>query len=362
MATLPCNNGKWSLGHYSRFAGEFTYTGSYNTAVEACAAAKMKAWVYDSAKKVYVPYNPGMKFDRVECAAENNSYLIENTYNVAFRHSPLKLTISSAGKQLTPPVKILAGEVVTILADQSVNWSVTGEGSLITNVQRSTTVLTFKAKAKGTVNITAQGKCETKRISLVIAEKAQKERFNCYGFHGFGAEVDSYISEASKRYGIDERVMRGLVKMENGWTGEMSPTAAIGVGQFTRDTWDYLAGRTEGKAIGMQKISNANFKTSNDPRYNKRINTLATGLYASINSSKLRENGLPVTSVNLYLMHNIGAGVIPALKGSNGVNSNTLISMNRNGRAKNETPVQFVQRQGAKFQQHYEIANHPQCK
>ena len=178
MATLPCNNGKWSLGHYSRFAGEFTYTGSYNTAVEACAAAKMKAWVYDSAKKVYVPYNPGMKFDRVECAAENNSYLIENTYNVAFRHSPLKLTISSAGKQLAPPVKILAGEVITVLADQPVNWSVTGEGSLISDVQRSTTVLTFRAKAKGTVNITAQGKCETKQISIEVKEKFPKNNID----------------------------------------------------------------------------------------------------------------------------------------------------------------------------------------
>ena len=196
MATLPCNNGKWSLGNYDRSSGQFTYTGSYNTAVEACAAAKLKAWAYDPVKKAYVPYNPAMQLYRVECAAENNSYLIENTYNVAFRHSPLKLTISSAGKQLAPPVKILAGEVITVLADQPVNWSVTGEGSLITNVQRSTTVLTFRAKAKGTVNITAQGKCETKYEQISITSNQPV----------LTSETDEEPNKSRKTIGVGEGI------------------------------------------------------------------------------------------------------------------------------------------------------------
>ena len=177
MATLPCNNGKWSLGHYSRLEGEFTtYTGSYNTAVEACAAAKLKAWVYDSAKKVYVPYNPGMKFDRVECADENNSYKIDNTYHVAFRHSPLELTISSAGKQLPYPIKVLVRKVVTVSPSKSVtSWSVTGEGSLITNVQKSDKSLTFTTKAPGVVTITAQSVCGKKSKVVGIKRDIRHE-------------------------------------------------------------------------------------------------------------------------------------------------------------------------------------------
>ena len=170
MATLPCNNGKWSLGHYSRFAGEFTYTGSYNTAVEACAAAKMKAWVYDSAKKVYVPYNPGMKFDRVECAAENNSYLIENTYNVAFRHRPLELIVST-GKQYTNFIEIRPNEKVEISANQSVTWIITNGSSSITNLRKSGSGMVFETKnLSGMVTITAQSICHRKSLTFHIRD------------------------------------------------------------------------------------------------------------------------------------------------------------------------------------------------
>ena len=56
-------------------------------------------------------------------------------------------------------------------------------------------------------------------------------------------------------------------------------------------------------------------------------------------------------------MHNIGQGVMTALKGSNKVTERTLKSMKNNNKMDNETPVEFVKRQGTIFQQHYELAN-----
>lgn len=98
-------------------------------------------------------------------------------------------------------------------------------------------------------------------------------------FRGFGVDIDNYIREAAAKYGIDEKVLRGFIKMEAGWTGKMSPTGAIGTGQFTKGTWNELARMTDGKEIGMTPITGENFRKENDPRYNKQINTFATALW-----------------------------------------------------------------------------------
>ncbi|VDH01234.1 Predicted chitinase [Helicobacter pametensis] len=170
MATLPCNNGKWSLGHYSRFAGDFTYTGSYNTAEEACAAAKLKAWAYDPVKKAYVPYNSAMQLYRVECAAENNSYLIENTYNVAFRHRPLELIVST-GSQYKNFIEILPNNKVEISANQSVTWIITNGSSSIANLRKSGSGMVFETKnLSGMVTVTAQSICHTKSLTFHIRD------------------------------------------------------------------------------------------------------------------------------------------------------------------------------------------------
>lgn len=170
MATLPCNNGKWSLGHYSRFAGDFTYTGSYNTAEEACAAAKLKAWAYDPVKKAYVPYNSAMQLYRVECAAENNSYLIENTYNVAFRHRPLELIVST-GSQYANFIEILPNNKVEISANQSVTWIITNGSSSITNLRKSGSGMVFETKnLSGMVTVTAQSICHIKSLTFHIRD------------------------------------------------------------------------------------------------------------------------------------------------------------------------------------------------
>jgi len=175
-------------------------------------------------------------------------------------------------------------------------------------------------------------------------------------FSGFGNDVDSYIKEASRRYGIDEKTLRGFVKMEGGWTGKMSPTGAIGTGQFTQGTWNGLAGTAEGRAIGMTEINKSNFRKANDPRHNKRINTLATGLLAKQNAEILRKSGLPVTGENLYMLHNIGPGVVPALKGGN-VSRATETAMRHNGKRSGETAAQFAKRQQGIFNGHYGSAN-----
>lgn len=65
-------------------------------------------------------------------------------------------------------------------------------------------------------------------------------------FNGFGTDIDGYIKDASNRYQVDEAMLRGLVKIEDGWYGNVS-TGATGVGQFTRGTWNWLATTDEGE-------------------------------------------------------------------------------------------------------------------
>lgn len=177
------------------------------------------------------------------------------------------------------------------------------------------------------------------------------------GFKGFGSDVDSHIREASQKFGMDEKVLRGFIKMEAGWRGAMSPTGAIGTGQFIYDTWNGLAKTAEGRAIGMIPISKATFRKASDPRFNKRVNTLATALLAKKNADMLRRSGLPVTGENLYMMHNIGPGVIAALRGSSNVSSATLKAMRQNGKRANESAADFARRQRDIFNGHYRIAN-----
>ena len=173
----------------------------------------------------------------------------------------------------------------------------------------------------------------------------------------FGQDVDKYIKEASVKYGIDEKILRGFVKMEAGWTGKMSPTGAIGTGQFIQSTWNGLAKTKDGKAIGMTKIDKSNFRKGNDPRHNKRVNTLATGLLAKQNADILKKYGIPLTGENLYLAHNIGAVTFAKAFAGKGANKDGLLAMRQNGMKKGETPQQFVKRQRAIYMKHYNKAN-----
>ena len=53
-------------------------------------------------------------------------------------------------------------------------------------------------------------------------------------------------------------MLRGLVKIEDGWYGNISHTGATGIGQFTVGTWNWLANTVEGVKIGMTPITSGN--------------------------------------------------------------------------------------------------------
>jgi hypothetical protein len=194
-------------------------------------------------------------------------------------------------------------------------------------------------------------KAKDDRDKLAAATKPKTSR----NFSGFGDDIDNYIKEASKMYNIEESILRGFIKMEDGWTGKMSPTGAIGTGQFIQSTWDSLAQTEEGKAIGMTKIG-SRFRTADDPRHDKKINTLATALLAKKNAELLTKAGLPINGENLYMVHNIGPGVIPAIKGE-GASPAVIKAMQLNGMKAGMSPQDFVEYQKRRFNSHYEAAN-----
>lgn len=236
---------------------------------------------------------------------------------------------------ITKPTKEPANETVVKINEVSKN--------IIDSVKETT--------KKAVAVAVGVAKAVQSEVKGTVVQSTSKYAFS------FGKDVDKYIKEASIKYGIDEKILRGFVKMEAGWTGKMSPTGAIGTGQFIQGTWNGLAKSKEGKNIGMTKIDKSNFRKSNDPRYNKRVNTLATGLLAKQNADILKKYGIPLTGENLYLAHNIGAVTFAkALKGK-GANSDGLRAMRQNGMKKSETPKQFVKRQAAIYQKHYKTAN-----
>lgn len=175
-------------------------------------------------------------------------------------------------------------------------------------------------------------------------------------FTGFGKEIDGYIKEASKRYSIDESTLRGLVKMEDGWYGNISPTGATGVGQFTIGTWNWLAKMKEGKEIGMMPVTKANKGTEHDPRKDNRINTLATALLARKNASTLTTNGIDVSGENLYMAHNMGSGFVLAIHGKQAFTEDTRKNMDANG-GEGKDAYQFWEYQRDRFNRHYREAN-----
>ncbi|MCG5950874.1 hypothetical protein MER83_20630, partial [Acinetobacter baumannii] len=242
-------------------------------------------------------------------------------------------------------IKELA-ELIKNLKDRTVEF-VTKAIEDPAGTAKETVAAVTEAAKTGTAAVVSATKSTVSTIKNSVAKS--------YSF-SFGKDVDRYISEAAIRYGLDEQVLRGFIKMEDGWTGKMSPTGAIGTGQFIQSTWDNLAKTAEGKAIGMTKIGKR-FRTKNDPRFDKRVNTLATGLLAKQNADLLTKNGLPVTGENLYMLHNIGPGIIPALKGSNKVSSKTLTAMRQNGLKKGMSPTQFVEFQKGRFNKQYNLAN-----
>lgn len=182
-------------------------------------------------------------------------------------------------------------------------------------------------------------------------------------FQGFGDDVDGYIKEASEKYGMDEGVLRGFVKMEGGWTGKASPTGALGTGQFTRSTWNSLAQTPEGRELGMGNVTaemleaaKAGRPMANDPRADKRMNTLATALLAKQNSRQfLGKDVSQASGEELYMLHNIGPKYTQeAMRGQLSAKGRQALDVN-GGRGM--TGEQFMKFQQGRFNEQYAIAN-----
>lgn len=192
-----------------------------------------------------------------------------------------------------------------------------------------------------------------------------------YAFR-FGGGVDEHLHEASQRYKISEATLRGFALKEGGWTGKDSSTGAIGVGQFTESTWRGLIQNfpQEAAAIGMTHINNGNRKKANDPRRNKRVNSLAMALYITKEIDlSLKRNGIPITDENRYLVYNVGNGVLPLLAGKTIKNAKQREKLEKfmrvNGKKANETQQQWLKRQGASintFKTKANVVNNPIAK
>lgn len=149
-------------------------------------------------------------------------------------------------------------------------------------------------------------------------------------FTGFCTEIDSYIRIAAQRYQISEPMLRGLIKMEDGWYGNISPTGATGVGQFTVGTWNWLSETERGKQLGMRLITGKNKGTYADPRRDKYTNTLATALLARWHIEQFHLRRIPATDENLYMAHNIGLDSLHrAMMGK--ATKEDILNMRRNG-------------------------------
>lgn len=175
-------------------------------------------------------------------------------------------------------------------------------------------------------------------------------------FNGFGSEIDGYIRTAAQRYQISEPMLRGLIKMENGWYGNISPTGATGVGQFTMGTWNWLAETEGGKQLNMRPITQRNRGTYADPRKDKYTNTLATALLARWHIEQFQLRNIPTTDENLYMAHNIGLGGLHrAILGH--TTKEDLLNMRRNGMKRGMTVKAFLDYQKSRFIAHKQAAN-----
>ncbi|MDH2924847.1 hypothetical protein EV693_10265 [Nicoletella semolina] len=172
----------------------------------------------------------------------------------------------------------------------------------------------------------------------------------------FGRDIDQDIHNAARYYQVSEEMLRGLVKMEDGWYGKRSPTGALGVGQFTQKTWNWLAQTARGKALGMRLITSSNRGTASDPRRHHRTNTYATALLVRWHLEQFAQRGIKPTDEHLYLAHNIGLeGLHRALLGR--ANNEDIRNMRRNGMRKGMSVTQFLVYQGQRYRVHKQIAN-----
>lgn len=183
-------------------------------------------------------------------------------------------------------------------------------------------------------------------------------------FEGFGARIDGYIKEASLAYGVDEKTLRGFVKMEGGWKGAVSPTGAVGVGQFTKLTWNGVANSKAGKALGMAKVTHRCLAKTihgcpSDPRADERKNVMATAILMTMNTATLKKAGIAPTPENLYMAHNMGSAFVIAIYKTGKITADMVRNAGYNGAKKSMTVQEFMVWQKQRYLQHYADANSP---
>lgn len=144
--------------------------------------------------------------------------------------------------------------------------------------------------------------------------------------------------------------------MEDGWYGNISPTGATGVGQFTVGTWNWLSETERGKQLGMRLITGKNKGTYADPRRDKYTNTLATALLARWHIEQFHLRRIPATDENLYMAHNIGLDSLHrAMMGK--ATKEDILNMRRNGMKSWMTVRDFLNYQKGRFLAHKQEAN-----
>lgn len=170
-AERPCHK-NWYLGYYTRNPGEFyKYEGEFRTPHEAAASVGLNAYGYDPESKTFVPWQEGVHNPlRADCAKTPAG--AENPYIVAFKRPILELKF--AIRKLEPAKRlkkvVQTGDEVTVMANEAVEWKVSGAEVKI--LQTHPAMLIFKVLAKsGTVKISAKGRCDTKTISFGITSK-----------------------------------------------------------------------------------------------------------------------------------------------------------------------------------------------
>lgn len=246
-------NGKWTLGNYSRWAGNFTYSGIFDSPQQACASVGMKAWSYDPQLKKYVPYDPKFGCCRVECAVENNSYSIENTYHVAFRPK-IEFTGASGTKTFKPAnpsdnlikVSVISGQKITVSANQPVTWKAVKGAALMGNLLTSDNALSFlPLDLQGSIELRASSVCENRNLMLQLVPDDSHPKQPA-------SPKDEYISflwEEMEKAGITKNkneLAAFLASSDHETDGAKSMTERIG---YKLETWKEMARKRNQKNV-----------------------------------------------------------------------------------------------------------------
>jgi hypothetical protein len=164
----------------------------------------------------------------------------------------------------------------------------------------------------------------------------------------FNAQNAELLAKTETANGLPTNYLKGVVNIEGGTTGKASPTGALGAGQFVETTWNSLANAPEGKALGMRLVTAANKGTPDDPRRDNNVNIQATGLLAKQNGSLLDKAGVAKTPENLFLVHNIGPGIIEGIK-TGKVDDQTTQFMKLNGFKEGDSVKGWIDQTAKKF-------------